>query len=53
MQQDQFYHHRLQSPHVNTKYLVQPLVAVVQEDSKDRYAATPGDYLLAYTCVAK
>ncbi len=31
----------------------EPIVAVVQEDSKSRYAATPGDYLLAYTCVAQ
>jgi hypothetical protein len=31
----------------------EPIVAVVQEDSKDRYAVTPGDYLLAYTCVAQ
>jgi hypothetical protein len=30
----------------------QPIVAVVQEDSKDRYSNTPGDYLLAYTCVS-
>lgn len=32
---------------------VQPLVAVVQENSSSRYAATPGDYLLAYTAVAQ
>lgn len=31
----------------------QPVVAVVQENSNSRYASTPGDYLLAYTCVAK
>jgi len=30
----------------------QPLVAVVQEDN-NRYSTAPGDYLLAYTCVAK
>jgi hypothetical protein len=30
----------------------EPLVAVVQENSNDRYAGTPGDYLLAYTCVS-
>lgn len=30
----------------------QPIVAVVQENSNDRYTATPGDYLLAYTCVS-
>ncbi|NPV06464.1 MAG: hypothetical protein HPY83_00700 [Anaerolineae bacterium] len=29
----------------------QPLVVVVNENSDDRYAATPGDYLLAYTAV--
>lgn len=28
----------------------QPLVAVVQEDSKTRYASVAGDYLLSYTC---
>lgn len=28
----------------------QPLVAVVQEDSKTRYSQSPGDYLLSYTC---
>ncbi len=31
----------------------QPIVAVVQENSNSRYASTPGDYLLAYTCVSK
>jgi hypothetical protein len=31
----------------------QPIVAVVQENSETRYVSTPGDYLLAYTCVAK
>lgn len=31
----------------------QPIVAVVQENSNGRYAATPGDYLLSYTCVAQ
>lgn len=31
----------------------QPLVAVVQENSETRYAQTPGDYLLAYTCVSQ
>ncbi|MFV2044670.1 MAG: DUF5719 family protein [Anaerolineales bacterium] len=31
----------------------EPIVAVVQENSSDRYAATPGDYLLAYTCVSQ
>lgn len=31
----------------------QPLVAVVQENSETRYATTPGDYLLAYTCVSQ
>ena len=28
----------------------QPLVVVVQENSNTRYSATPGDYLLAYSC---
>jgi hypothetical protein len=28
----------------------QPIVAVVQENSNDRYAVTPGDYLTAYSC---
>jgi hypothetical protein len=31
----------------------QPLVAVVQENSDTRYASTAGDYLLAYTAVAR
>jgi hypothetical protein len=31
----------------------QPIVAVVQENSNDRYNSTPGDYLLSYTCVPK
>ena len=31
----------------------QPLVSVVQENSNDRYSATAGDYLLAYTAVAQ
>lgn len=31
----------------------QPIVAVVQEDSKERYTRAPGDYLLAYTCVSQ
>lgn len=31
----------------------EPIVAVVQENSEDRYASTPGDYLLAYTCVSQ
>jgi hypothetical protein len=31
----------------------QPIVAVVQENSSTRYATTPGDYLLAYTCVSQ
>lgn len=30
----------------------EPIVTVVQENSNVRYNATPGDYLLAYTCVA-
>lgn len=30
-----------------------PLVTVVQEDSKSRYNANPGDYLLAYTCISQ
>ena len=30
----------------------EPIVAVVQENSNERYAGTPGDYLLAYTCVS-
>ncbi len=31
----------------------QPIVAVVQENSNVRYSTTPGDYLLAYTCVSQ
>ncbi len=31
----------------------QPLVAVVQENSNERYSSAPGDYLLAYTCSNK
>ena len=31
----------------------QPIVAVVQENSNSRYTTTPGDYLLAYTCVSQ
>lgn len=31
----------------------QPVVAVVQENSNVRYSQTPGDYLLAYTCVSQ
>jgi hypothetical protein len=31
----------------------EPIVAVVQENSESRYSSTPGDYLLAYTCVAQ
>jgi len=31
----------------------QPVVAVVQENSNSRYTTTPGDYLLAYTCVTQ
>lgn len=28
----------------------EPLLVVVQENSNERYASNPGDYLLAYTC---
>ena len=30
----------------------EPIVVVVQENSNERYASAPGDYLLAYTCVS-
>jgi hypothetical protein len=31
----------------------EPIVAVVQENSSGRYSTNPGDYLLAYTCIAQ